>query len=50
MIATGSPGFGYPQVVTVVVASVWFAAAGFWLTDHTSVGVGAGGALKEEGT
>lgn len=50
MIATGSSGFGYPQVVAVVAASVWFAVVGFWLTDCSSVGVVAGDALKEEGS
>lgn len=39
MIVAGMPGFGYPQVVMVVAASVWFAAVGFWLLGWSS-GVG----------
>ena len=31
MIAAGAPGLGYPQVVMVVVASLWFAAVGVGL-------------------
>ena len=47
MIVAGSPGFGYPQVVMVVAASVWFAAVGFWLLDSASVGVAAGDTSEE---
>jgi hypothetical protein len=32
MIALGAPGIGYPQGVTVAVASVWFAAVGIALS------------------
>lgn len=31
MLAAGLPGLGYPQVVTVLVASLWFAAVGLGL-------------------
>lgn len=33
MVVAGSRGFGYPQVVMVVAASVWFAGVGFALRD-----------------
>lgn len=47
MIVAGMPGFGYPQVVMVVAASVWFAAVGFWLLGWSSVCVAAAAASKD---
>lgn len=36
MLAAGLPGLGYPQVVMVAAASVWFAAVGFGVVVETS--------------
>jgi hypothetical protein len=34
MLAAGAPGLGYPQVLMVLVASLWFALVGFDLTGR----------------
>ncbi len=54
MLITGTPGLGYPQVVMVAVASVWFAAIGFRLigedAESSAPPVPLGPAVSSEDT